>query len=274
MTSFFYSPTLLTVLLGAFFASIAVGVIGTFLVTKRIVFMSGGISHTVLGGMGIAFYINRVWNIPQLLPIHGAFVFALIAAIIISVVHSHIKEREDTIIAALWAFGMALGIIFVASTPGYTVELLSFLFGNLLWISHEEIMGLAALDVFLIAGFIVFKKHIELFIFDEDQASILRMPTKFMQLGMLILTSITIVALLNMIGAILVVALLTLPAAIAGLFARSYTSMTIGAIAIAAFTSVFGIIVAYYFNKPPGATITLVASCIYFLALATRKRLI
>ncbi|MCI5052027.1 MAG: metal ABC transporter permease [Simkaniaceae bacterium] len=253
-------------------ASIVSGIIGSYVVVKRIVFISGSIAHSVLGGMGLFLYIGRVYHIPWLYPIYGALVFALISSFLIGYIHINYRQREDTVIASLWAFGMALGVIFVSITPGYTIELMQFLFGNLLWTSSSDLYLLLGLDVLIILIIALFHKRFQAICFDEEQAYLQGLHVKRLYMWMLTLIAITVVILIKIIGAILVVAMLCLPAATAGLFCSRLSKMIVLAIILSALFSCIGITLSYTFNWPPGASIALTSTVIYFLSLAKNRR--
>src|SRR3990172_6540537 len=137
------NPFLQLALLAGCAASIASGIIGTYVVVKRIVFIAGSIAHSVLGGMGLCLWLKRVHHVAWITPLEGALVAALISALLIGWIHLRFRQREDTVIAAIWSTGMAIGVIFIALTPGYNVELMNFLFGNILWVSRADLIWLA-----------------------------------------------------------------------------------------------------------------------------------
>src|SRR5579872_2633789 len=139
LQAFQTNPFLQFALLAGCAASITSGIIGSYVVVKRIVFISGSIAHSVLGGMGFCLWLKRTYQIDWLDPLHGAIAAALISALLIGWIHLKYREREDTVIAALWSTGMSIGVIFIALTPGYAVELMHFLFGNILWVSRGDI---------------------------------------------------------------------------------------------------------------------------------------
>jgi len=240
-------------------ASIACGVMGTYVVVKRIVFISGGISHTALGGMGIAYYYGYH-------PIHGAVVSALIAAVIIGLVSLRYHQYEDTIIGALWAIGMAVGIVFIYRTPGYSIDLMSYLFGNILMVKRESIYLLASLDALIIVLVFLFHKRFLAVCFDEEYTELQGISVVTIYLLLLCLIALTVVILIQVVGIILVIALLTLPAATARYYARSLVQMMILASLLGAVFTTSGLIVSYQPDLPAGATIILIAGLAYLLA--------
>ena len=244
-------------------ASVACGVMGTYVVVKRIVFISGGISHAVLGGMGIAYYYGYH-------PIHGAVVSALVAAVVIGLVSVRCHQYEDTIIGALWAIGMAVGILFIYKTPGYSVDLMSYLFGNILMVKRESVYLLASLDALIIVLVFLFYKRFLAVCFDEEYSRLQGVGVVTTYLLLLCLIALTVVILIQVVGIVLVIALLTLPAATARYYARSMIQMMILATVLGAVFTTSGLIVSYQPNLPAGATIILVAGLAYLLATAIK----
>jgi len=244
-------------------ASVACGVMGTYVVVKRIVFISGGISHTVLGGMGIAYYYG--YN-----PIHGAVMSALVAAVVIGLVSLRYHQHEDTIIGALWATGMAVGILFIYKTPGYSIDLMSYLFGNILMVKRESVYLLASLDALIIVLVFLFYKRFLAVCFDEEYSQLQGIGVVTTYLLLLCLIALTVVILIQVVGIILVIALLTLPAATARYYARSVVQMMFIASLLGAVFTTSGLIVSYQPNLPAGATIILVAGLAYLLATALK----
>ena len=251
-------------------ASVACGIMGSYVVVRRIVFISGGISHTVLGGMGIAYYYG--YN-----PIQGAVVSALVAALVIGFISLRYHQHEDTIIGALWAIGMAVGILFIYKTPGYNVDLMSYLFGNILMVERESVGMLACLDALIILFVLVFYKRFLAVCFDEEYSKLQGIGVVGTYLLLLCLIALTVVILIQVVGIILVIALLTLPAATSRYYVRSLGQMMILASLVGAVFTTSGLIVSYEANLPAGATITVIAGSAYLLsiilkALAVRFR--
>jgi len=240
-------------------ASVACGVMGSYVVVRRIVFISGGISHTVLGGMGIAYYYG--YN-----PLHGAVISALIAALVIGFVSLRYNQYEDTLIGALWSVGMAVGILFIYKTPGYNVDLMSYLFGNILMVEKESVRLLAYLDGLIILSVLLFYKRFLAVCFDEEYSKLQGVGVVSTYLLLLCLIALTVVILIQVVGIILVIALLTLPAATARYYARSLVQMMIIASILGALFTTSGLIVSYEPNLPAGATIVVIAGLAYLLA--------
>ncbi len=240
-------------------ASVACGIMGTYVVVRRVVFISGGISHTVLGGMGAAYYYG--FN-----PIHGAFVVAIMAALLIGFVSLRYHQHEDTLIGALWAVGMAVGILFIYKTPGYNVDLMSYLFGNILMVGRESVKLVACLDLLIISIVLLFYKRFLAVCFDEEYTRLQGIGVMSTYLLLLCLIAITVVMLIQVVGIVLVIALLTLPAATARYFAPSLGSMMILASIFGAVFTTSGLIVSYEQNLPSGATIIVIAGTAYIVA--------
>lgn len=261
----FTNPFLLNALLAGFIASITSGIMGSFVVIKRIVFLSGSIAHSVLGGMGFCLWLHRVHGIEWITPLHGAIGAAIIAALIIGWIHLRYTEREDTVIAALWSTGMAIGVIFVTLTPGYNVELMNYLFGNILWVSRNDLIMLLTLDVIVIFTVALLRNQFIAICFDPQQASMQGVSVKVVYLLLLCLIALSVVLLIQVVGAILVITMLAIPAAIATNLTYRFTYVLIGAVSIGVVFTFLGMAISYVFNWPPGATIALVAAMFYLL---------
>lgn len=260
-------------LAAGFAASFASGIIGSFVVVKRIVSMSGSIAHSVLGGMGICLWLRRTYHLDFLTPLHGALTAGLFSALLMGWIHLKYREREDTVIAAIWATGMSIGVIFIALTPGYNVELLNFLFGNILWVSHSDIALLLSLDVFILVAVAIFYRRFLAICFDEEQAQLQKVPVRSLYLLLLCLVSIAVVLLIQVVGAILVITMLAIPAAIAGTYTHVLARMMALAILLGALFTFLGMYFSYELNWPPGATISLVAAAFYSLNLFRKRQI-
>ncbi|MCP4409536.1 MAG: metal ABC transporter permease [Gammaproteobacteria bacterium] len=247
-------------LLAGLLASVSCGVMGTYVVVRRISFLAGGIAHSVLGGMGIAYFLGKS-------PLLGALLAAIIAALIIGLVNLRWHEQEDTIIAALWAIGMAIGIIFITRTPGYNTDLMSYLFGNILLVRQEQLYLLAALDVLILTLVVLFYKQLQAVVFDQEFAALRGMHVEWFYLLLLCLVALTVVILVQIVGLIMVIALLTLPAAIARQYASSLGKMMLIAMVLAMIFNSSGVAVSFELDLPAGATVILIAGLLYFGSL-------
>ena len=253
-------------LIAALLASVSSGIVGSYVVVKRIVFISGSIAHAVLGGMGIFLYIKRVYDLPYLSPMMGAFLFAILGAGLIGYTHIRHRQREDSVIAALWALGMAIGVIFISLTPGYNVEMMNFLFGNILWSTPTDLIYLGILDVAILGIVFFLHQKFQLICFDEKQALLQGLNVTRLYFYLLAMVSVTIVLLIQIVGSILVVSMLCLPAAIANNFTKKLKSMIVLAVLISMGLSSIGAFISLSFNLPLGATIALCSTISYLLA--------
>ncbi len=245
-------------------ASIGCGVMGTYVVVKRIAFLAGGIAHSVLGGMGAAVYYGFD-------PLAGALIAAIISALLIGSVRLQWQAQEDTMIGALWAIGMAVGILFIAKTPGYQTDLMSYLFGNILLVPEKSLWFMAALDALLLIIVGTYHRQFLAVVFDEEFARLRGIPVTFFYLLLLVMVAITVVLLIQVVGLILVLALLTLPAAVAGHYVHSLGRMMLLATLLGSTVSLSGLALSYGPDLPAGPTIILLAGAVYVIsALATR----
>lgn len=256
---------------GSLLASIASGVIGSFVVVKRISFIAGSISHSVLGGIGLCVWLQRVHGLTWLDPLWGAFASAIGSAFLIGWMHLHYRQREDALIAAIWSTGMAIGVIFLSLTPGSNSELIHFLFGNILWINNQDLWMLASLDVLVLCTVAFYYRRFLALCFDEEQALLQGVNVSKLYFILLSLVAISIVLLIQMIGTILVIALLTIPATLASLFTHRLHRMMGLAIGLCACFSLTGLGISSQLDWPPGATISLLAALIYLGTLLASK---
>jgi zinc transport system permease protein len=257
-------------LLAGVLAGVACGVVGSYVVVRRITTIAGGIAHCVLGGLGAARYLQVVHGWDWLDPLHGALVAALAAAVVIGVVSLKAREREDTVINALWAVGMAVGVLFISQTPGYNQDLMSYLFGNILLVSSADLWLMLALDVVVVGVGLTLHTQIQAVCFDEEFARLRGLNVELYYLLLLAMTALTVVLLVSVVGIIMVIALLTLPVAIAGQVARTLRQMMlIAALLSVAFTT-GGLALSYGPDLPAGATTIALAGAAYLLALIAR----
>jgi len=254
-------------LVAGLLASIACGVVGAYVVARRITYLAGGIAHCVLGGMGLAVYLNKVHGFTAIQPMHGAVVAALVAAGLIGVVSLRLKQREDTVISAMWAVGMALGVLFLAKTPGYQQDLMSYLFGNILMVSRSDLVLIAGLDAGVIAISLLFYKQFLAVCFDEQFARTCGIRVEFYYLLMLMLTALTVVLLVAVVGIVMVIALLTLPVAVAGQFARRLWQVMVASVVLSMVLTTAGLAISYRPDLPSGATIIVLAAGLFLLVL-------
>jgi len=250
-------------LLTGVLASVACGVIGSYVVTRRITYIAGGIAHSVLAGMGAARYLQVVHGWEGLHPLYGAVAAALAAAVIIGLVSMKARQREDTVISAVWAVGMAVGILFIYRTPGYNENLMSYLFGNILMVSPGELWLIAALDAVVVVVGLLFYNRFLAVCFDEEFARLRGVQVEFYYLLLLCLTALTVVLLVTVVGIVLVIALLSLPVAVAGVFARRLWQMMALSAGFTVLFTTGGLALSYGPNLPAGATTIVLAGLCY-----------
>jgi zinc transport system permease protein len=254
-------------LLVGLLGSIAFGIVGTYVVTRRISYIAGAIAHSALGGIGAGLYIQTKAGVHWFSPVLGAVIVSLAAGIIIGVVSLYAKQREDTVIGAIWAIGMATGILLISKIPGY-VDPMSYLFGNILLISRTDLIVIAALDVIVvILGTLFYNKFLAV-CFDEEFAKVRGTKIGLFYLLLICLTSLTVVLMVTIVGIVMVIALLTLPAAVAGLFSKKLWQMMIFATIICMVFNVFGLGLSYIYDIPTGSNIILFAGAVYLLSIA------
>lgn len=265
------NPLLLAAVLAGFGASIVSGIIGSYVVVKRIVFISGGISHSVLGGIGFCLWLERVYGFAYATPMIGALAAAIISALLIGWIHLYYQEREDSVIAALWSIGMSTGVVFISQTPGFNVELTNFLVGNILWVTPTDLYILFALDLIVLATVLCLHKRFLVICFDEDQARLQGIHVNALYLLLLILIAVTIVLLIEVVGIILVMTMLTIPPAIANLFTSRLSTMMLLAVGFSTLFCFSGTTVSFYLDWPAGATIALTAGLFYVCFLVGKE---
>lgn len=250
--------------LASLLASAACGMVGTYVVVKRIGFLAGGIAHAVLGGMGAALFFGFS-------PMLGALLAAIIAALVLGLVKLHAKEQEDILIGALWAVGMAVGILFIAQTPGYQVGLMTYLFGNVLLVSSQQLLMMLLLNLILVMVIVLFYKQFTAITFDEEFARLRGLPVTALYLLLLCLIAVSVVLIIQVVGLILVIALLTLPAAISQQYVHTMKKMMAFAVMLGMLFCLIGLAVSYSADAPSGATIILVTAAAYLVSTVLRR---
>ena len=245
-------------LLGSLLASIACGIIGTYIVTRRLVFISGGITHASFGGIGIGLYTG-------VSPILSAAIFSVLSAFGVEWLSKRKDMREDSAIAVFWTLGMAIGIICSFLSPGFAPDLSAFLFGNILTITMTDIWMLLGLSVLLIGFFACFLKPIIYIAFDREYARSQRIPVTLFEYILMMFIALTIVACLRMIGIVLVISLLTLPQMTANLFTHSFKRIIWLSVGIGYLGCLGGLFLSYQLQVPSGATIIFFSILVYVL---------
>ncbi len=263
MFSFFSDILQYQFVLNAFWAallvSVAAGLVGTYIVARRLVFFSGGITHASFGGIGIAYYLG-------LNPILGAMVFAVITAFGVEVLSTKFRVREDSAIGMLWSVGMAIGVFFVFLTPGYAPNLMSFLFGSILTVSKQDIYLLLGLDIVMISFFIIFYRPILYLAFDPNFARTQKIPEKLFTYILKAFLAMTIVLSIRLVGIILLISLLTVPPTITNLFTKKFKNIIFASVLIGFVGSLVGLLISYGLNVPSGATIIISLVIIFLIA--------
>lgn len=250
-------------------ASVAFGVVGTFVVVRRIGYLAGAISHCAFGGIGIGIFLRYVTNI-GVDPVVVAVIIAILSAVIIGLIQRSAKEREDSVIGAIWALGMALGILALNQTREAN-NISSYLFGDIFLVSETDCFLVGFLSLFVAIITIPFFNHLKAVCFDEEFTLLRGIPTFLYFQGLLILIAVSVVLLVRVVGMLLVIALLTLPAATAGRFASRLLPMAVLAVGFCWLYSWLGIAISLYFNVAAGPVIILVAAFGYITAIFLRK---
>lgn len=246
-------------LLGSLFASIACGIIGTYVVSRRLVFISGGITHASFGGLGIGFYFG--FN-----PIFSAMIFSVLSAFGIQWLSERQGVREDSAIGVFWSLGMAIGILLTFLTPGYSPNLSEYLFGNILTVTSTDILSLVVLSAVLLIFFAANYHSIVSVSFDTQFAKTRRIRTKFIEYSMMLFTAVTIVLSIRLVGIVLLMSLITVPQMTANVFTVKYSNLILLSILFSFIGSVSGLFLSYYLNVPSGAFIIFVLILMFFMA--------
>lgn len=237
-------------------SGVTCGIIGTYIVARRMVFLCGGITHASFGGLGIAFYLGAN-------PILGAMIFAIMSALGIEYSSSRSKIRHDSAIGIIWGVGMAIGALFISLRPGYTSgDMASFLFGSIVTVTNGDILALAVLALLLLVAAAIWHRPIMYVAFDKEFARSLGVRVDLISYVMAVATAITIVLSIRVMGIILLISLLTMPVVGANMLSKSYTKIAPIAVAIAVVGGVLGIALSYYTDAPSGPSI------IFVLAIA------
>lgn len=252
--------------------SVSCGMVGTFVVVRRISYIAASIAHCTLAGLGASRYLEVVHGWNGLEPLYGALAAAVGSALLIGIVSLRAGEREDTVIGATWAIGMAVGVLFISQTPGYSQDLMSYLFGNILMTSPNDLWMMAVLDFVVVGVCVVLYRPLVAICFDEEFARIRGLRVEGYYLVLLVLTAITVVLMTTAVGIVLVIALLTLPAGIASFFSTAVWRMMLGAVVLCALFTTGGLYVSYTWDLPAGASIVMLAGATYLVLVATMKR--
>ena len=266
-------PFLHYALAASVLASIACGIIGSYVVVRRTTYIAGAISHCVLGGMGVARYLQRVHGVEWMTPLVGATIAAVLSAWIIGFVAIRARQRMDTVLSAVWALGMAIGISFIMVTPGYNEDLMSYLFGNILMVARDDLRLMVVLNVVVVTCTALFYNKLLAISFDEQLARLRGIRVQVYEFVFLTLTALTIVLLVKVVGTVLVIALLTLPSATAGYFTTRLSHMMVVSVLLSIAFTIGGLAISYAPEWPAGATIIELSGIVYLLAMGANRLL-
>jgi zinc transport system permease protein len=251
-------------LLAGLLASIMCGVIGTFVVVNRIVFISGGIAHAAYGGIGLAFFFGFSY-------LMGILGFSLLVAAIMAAVSLKTRQRADTIIGVLWAVGMALGVILLDLTPGYNVDLMSYLFGSILTVPTSDLWLMLIIDGLVVLTVSYFYHDLVSLSYDEEFARVRGVPTKILYFLLMAMIALSVVMVIQVVGLILVIALLTIPPYISEKFSGSLLEMMFYSVLLNVFFTTVGLWLSYTFNLTSGASIIMVAATCFFISILLER---
>jgi zinc transport system permease protein len=248
----------------AILASLAAGIIGTYIVVKRMSLISGSIAHAAFGGLGISYFLNAN-------PLIGGVIFSLVSAVSIAIFRKKAGNRLDTLLSFLWATGMAIGLVFIFLTPGYATDLFTYLFGNILLVSKIDLVMILVLDIVILATvFLMYHSFLSV-TFDEEYSETRNMPVTLVNIILFGLIALTIVATIRVVGVVLMIAILTIPAATAQLFHRTVKKIMITSSIITLFATITGLYLSYYLDFATGPIIVLIISFIYITSIFLSK---
>ncbi len=253
-------------LIAGLLASVICGVMGTMVVVNRIVFLSGGIAHAAFGGIGLAFFFG--W--PYLV---GTIGFSVIAALVMALVTLKAKHRADTIIGVIWAIGMAIGILLLDLTPGYNVDLMSYLFGSILTVPDSDIWMMVGVAAVIFGVVTYFYNDYLALSYDEEFAQIRGVRVNTLYVLMIVMLALGVVMIIQVVGLILVIALMTIPPYIAEKYSKSLVSMMVLSSVLSALFTVIGLWLSYVFNLTSGASIIIVAGVGFLISLGLEQLL-
>ena len=253
-------PFFMNALLISLLGSLAAGIVGTYIVVKRISYISGSIAHTAFGGLGIAYFAG-------INPLLGATGFSILSAILISVARAKERKRFDILLSAMWSVGMAIGLLFIFMTEGYASDLFTYLFGNILLTSTTDVWLVTALCAVLLTITILFFNSFRAVLFDEEFCITRNLPVFWTYLTLFLAIALSIVMLIRVVGIILCIALLTLPPATALLFNKTIRGTMIWAVIFSMIATVTGLFIGYAIDFPPGTIIILISAALYIALL-------
>jgi zinc transport system permease protein len=251
-------------LYAAILVGIACGIVGTFVVTKKIVFISGGITHAAFGGIGLGYLIG-------INPILMALPFSVLSAVSIGILRRRTRVSEDSAIGILWTFGMALGVLFISLAPGYAPDLFGYLFGSILSVPLTDLLIMGILDTIICVTALCMFKELQALSFDEEFASLVGVPTRTLYFVLLCLIALSTIVLIRVVGIILIIALLTFPATIVKQYVSTLKGIMVYSTILAILLSVGGLVLSYILDLPSGATIVLLCGVCFLVSVAIKK---
>lgn len=264
ISAFFRYEFLQNAVMGALLASIACGIIGPMIVEKRLLMMSGGIAHTAFGGIGLGYML-------QVEPIIPALGFSLASALAISQIQRRSRVMPEILIGMFWPLGMALGVLFISFTPGYPPSMSSYLFGDILTVSRQDLLIMAALDTMIVLATLAFFHLLRAYLFDEEFSTALGLPVLMAEVITYSMIAITVVVLIRVVGIILILSLLCVPPAISRLFQADLAGIMILSVTFGAFLCLVGLWISYQYNLASGASIVIFSTLVYSLAQLGNK---
>ncbi|MCD7963191.1 MAG: metal ABC transporter permease [Rikenellaceae bacterium] len=248
--------------LSCILSGIACGLIGAYIVCRRLVFLAGGVTHSSFGGIGIAYYLG--YN-----PILGAMIFAVLSGVCMETITSKLKIRDDSAVGIIWSVGMAIGIIFVTMTPGYAPDLMSFLFGNILMVTRPDLISMTVLDAVIIISAILLYRPIINIAYDRDYAVTQNAPVNFIGYLMMVLIAVTIVLSIRVVGIVILISLLTMPAVIANMITKSFKKIVLYSVLVSIVGTLSGLYLSYVTDFPSGASTIIVLTLVLIITKTT-----
>lgn len=266
MMNYFEYEFFRNALLGVVIISIAAAIIGTYIITRRMVAISGGVTHACFGGLGLGYFLG-------INPIVMAGVFAIGASVGVEWLSTRFRVREDSAIAVVWALGMAAGVVFVFLTPGYVPELNTFLFGNILTITPSDILAFAFYTAILITFFALLYRQIIACAFDRDFARVLHLPVRFITYTMTVLVAVCIVLTIRLVGVMLLMSMMSLPMMTAEIWCRRYLPMMLASVCVSLICGIGGLFIGTVVDVPCSAIIVILLSAAFFISRLLRALL-
>ncbi|MCX7883029.1 MAG: metal ABC transporter permease [Brevinematales bacterium] len=264
-------PFLRYAVLASLFSSVPFGMMGGFVVVKRMSAMAGAVSHAIIGGVGVGVYLQVVWKLSWMSPTWGAMFASVVVGLLIGWLSLRGRERMDTLLGAVWVIGMSVGLVLLSLTPTYT-DPMSYLFGNILLLSVGDVWLVGILGMVVSILTFMFYPQLQAVSFDEDFAVTRGVRVGFFQMLLVLLVSLTVFLMLQVMGSLMVIALLTLPAAMASLFYNKLSSVMIAASLLVVVFSLLGLVVSYYADLPPGSVTVLLLAVGYVVSLMVKSR--